>query len=194
MNLIAIIPSILFAAVAIKQNVPEHNNWRLTVECDAPKAIVVPSSTGGVPRTVWVVTFTVKNQTGAAHTIAPFIQLTTETNKTIPAGYDTDAAKTFKFYNREELTDLYEMTGGIEDGATKRGVAYFDGVDPFANHYTLHFEGFASQLWRKGKEFTQQNVEYQTTFHRAGNEHQICSAQVKHEKDTWVTLATKKVR
>ncbi|MBI3817805.1 MAG: hypothetical protein HY286_03870 [Planctomycetes bacterium] len=195
MNLTGIVSTIFVAAVAAVQNVPEHNNWRLTIECDRPQAIILPSSAGG-PKTVWCLPFTIMNKTGAAHMITPFINMSVETNKpAVAAGYEPKALEYVKRrLHDDQLTDVYDLSGGIEDGASKRCVAIFDGVDPFANHYTFHFQGFASPLWRRGSGFTQQTVEYQATFMRIGNEFQICSGAVNAERSEWKTLETKKVR
>lgn len=189
----AVAPVLALTTILASQNVPEHNNWRITIQPDTPRAIVVQTR-GSAPRTVWALTFTIKNETGAAHTLSPYVFMTTDTNKNISASYDPAAMETLKAYTDEKLTDLYDLAGGIEDGGTKRCVAIFDNVDVFANHYTYHFAGFGSSLWRKGGEFTQQAVEFRSTFARAGNEFQVCSAPVKSEGSEWVTLGSKKIR
>lgn len=193
MKLLAFVSALSLAIPALVQGVPEHNNWKLTIECGRPRALTVTSK-GGAPRTVWCLPFDVKNATGAAHTFLPYLQMTTETGKTYNATYMPSAVETLSFYTGEKYVDVFELAGGLEDGATKRCVAVFEDVDSMANKYTYHFSGFASPLWRSGATFTQQNVVYRAMFSRDGNEYQVASARVKHEGSEWATVETKKVR
>jgi hypothetical protein len=193
MNPIAIFTTFAVAAAAAIQSVPEHNNWKLTIDVATPQALVVHTKGSG-GKTVLAVTFTLKNETGAGRTITPFVTMTTDTHQSVSASYDPATHELLKLYGQTELVDVYELAGGIEDGATKKCVAVFEGVDPMANHYTLHFQGFAAPLRRYGKDFTQQQVEFRSMHWRVGNEFQVCSSKVVGTGSEWVTLETKKVR
>lgn len=193
MKSIVMLSSIFAAFTALTQSVPDHNNWKLTIDAHAPRALVIHTK-GTTPKTVLCVLFDMKNETGAGRTITPFVQLTTDTKQTVAASYNPAAHELLKLHGKGELSDLYELAGGVEDGATKKCLAVFEGVDPMANHYTFHFSGFASPLHRTGKEFTQQNVVYRATFWRIGNEFQICSSKVLNENSEWATVETKKIR
>ncbi|MFN0207049.1 MAG: hypothetical protein ACKVS6_12170 [Planctomycetota bacterium] len=193
MKSIAILSSIFVAFTAPSQSAADHNNWKLTIEAHAPRSLVIHTK-GTTPKTVMCVLFDVKNETGAGRTITPFIQLTTDTKQTVAAGYNPAAHELLKLHGKSDLADLYELAGGIEDGATKKCLAVFEGVDPLANHYTFHFQGFASPLHRAGKDFNQQTVVYRGTFWRIGNEYQVCSSKVVNESSEWATIDSKKIR
>ena len=84
--------------------------------------------------------------------------------------------ETIRAFEGKDTVDLFELTGELADGDSKRVAAVFERVDPLANDLTFHFQGFGAPIVRKGKDYTAQQIDYVTKFHRFGNEHQPTSA------------------
>jgi hypothetical protein len=181
------------AAGAQDKAAADFPDWRITPQVSAPRPIVVKGMDGST-RTLWYVSFTVKNDTGAARTLTPFVTLTTEKGGSHSACFDTKGLELVRTYEGKDAIDIYDLGGEIADGDTKKVIAMFDRVDPLANDLTVHYQGFAASLVRKGKDFIQQQVEYVAKYHRSGNEVQVLSAAVKKVSADWVTVSSKKIR
>ena len=189
-----IVPSsLLLLPILFRAAENEFPNWKITPDVSAPRAIVVRNA-DGTTRPLWYVAFNVKNSTGAARKVVPFVNLTTETGKSYPAIYDIDAMETIRAFEGKDTVDLFELTGELADGDSKRVAAVFERVDPLANDLTFHFQGFGAPIVRKGKDYTAQQIDYVTKFHRFGNEHQPTSAPITLLSSDWVTVATRKIR
>lgn len=185
--------SLLLAFAVLSQGAGDFPNWKITPQVSSPRPIVSKGIDGST-RTLWYVTFTVKNDTGAARNLTPFVTLTTEKGSSHSACFDTKGLELVRTYEGKDIVDIYDFGGEFADGDTKKVVALFDRVDPLVNDLSIHFQGFAAPLVRKGKDFIQQQVEYVATYHRNGNEVQVVSSPVKKASADWVTVATKKIR
>lgn len=175
------------------QGVNDLPAWKMDLELSAPKAFVV-ARRDGTARTVWYVAFKVKNATGGARKLSPFVSLAIDTGKSYPAACDPEALEGVRLREGAATADLFDLGGELADGDTRKAAAIFEGVDPLANHYTFQFSGFAAPLVRSGKDYTQRDSVYRASFHRYGNEFRQASSPITCVSGEWVNVNTKKVR
>lgn len=167
--------------------------WRVEPEVSAPSSILVRRASGGADAYLYV-KISLKNSTGASRAIAPYVELTTDTNKAYAAVHDPSALEIVRLRDGKDVVDLFDVSGEIEDGGTMTLVALFRAVDPVANHYTIRIQGLAAGLVRKGGDFLKQRQDYIARFHRAGNEHRVVSSRFTRTEGKWELVSSKKVR
>jgi hypothetical protein len=189
----AFLPLALVLPLTMSQGATELSNWKILPEFSTPSAVVVRNA-DGTATTCWYVKFSVKNATGAARKLSPYVSLTTDTKKTYAASYVPRALDIVKLREGKDVVDVFEFAGDLNDGDSKTFVAIFEGVDVLANQYAYRVQGFGAALVRHGKDFTQQQLDYVATFHRWGNEHRTISSPVTCVSGAWEVVASKKVR
>ena len=193
MNALALAPfALLFASAPRPQDPPSQADWRLQVEVDPPRPLLVKQA-GKEPRIAWYSTFTVTNKTGAARKPVILAKLATDTEKTVTAGYDPHAVAALKS-EAPDATVVTDWSETLEDGASKKLVAVFSEVDRHANFLEVRLSGVASALGRHRGEWFEQVVEHRAKFHRPGSERNPENNPVSPVGSEWVVVSKKKIR
>lgn len=179
----------------------DTQRWRLDFEADAPKYVSVQDAQGAA-RSIWYVTYRVKNESGAERPLALGFRFITDLKDpkdldkplTYKAQINPEAKKAVEQRLGKELAGIADIAGAkIGDGDTVEGIVTFGELNPNVDQLDLEVRGLVDPLSREGdRAFVERKV-YLIHFNRKGDEFLVTLDTVKKKSAEWKVLSREEV-
>ncbi|MEZ5989136.1 MAG: hypothetical protein R3F30_08440 [Planctomycetota bacterium] len=195
--------SLLVLAAALAPSIAsaqaeDGTKWRMTVTPGKLKPITIPDRIRtGDAKTYWYTVLEIKNETGKERNLGLAAKGLTEVKKSpvILPGLYPEVTKAIQQRERDkDIVNLFEASGEIGDGETKKVLVLFANLDTEVNLLDLRVKGLANTLYKEGSKVYYEDTELSVKFHRIGDEYEVTRQRVEIKEKRWVEVERKKVR